>query len=1077
MVKVRDFTPADAAGLAKCINESEGGWPGGITGGVDQTAEHVLDDYEKEVNITWLIAITEDKQVAGVSTLHPHFDDPKAAYLGFLNVGDSQRKKGFGKALLVESVNRVTAEGYKRLYLHTWGGNLNAVPVYKRTGFFWRPDTQVLMENYIPSILKLPIAQPFFRHNNWYDTYNRQIELKPDEMKHRGLNVYEYRWEKANDFLRVVIDRESRGPTLIENNELLVECWVEEAEPPLGLPIPIAWMIENKNQENPLKGTLTVKLPKGFKLIKAPVSEIIVPPKSSITLKAMIQGQVTIVPPPDDKPALTVTSRIRLGDTRVHLQTGIRSKHPIQVSTVPPSIWCRPGNKVPITIAMRSNLKDAAQGVVFIQAPKELHLSQYEFNITFDPEHYAGIEMDATTDSTLGTHAIPLTLYSELQVKGHSLKTRTETIYVHCLDQGGVLVTPYNDNQRLQVQTETLHFSINLAKGAHIDQLANRLTGRVHIRSHARESLGPPFWPSEQIRTHFKHRIKQSKDGTTRIRTWMTSKRYPGLVFSKTFLVTGTSSVVGIEYGFENTDPKRTHNVKLQMGSFVGVWDHLHVLPLKDGLLREEFIEDEFFASDRELPKQREEWAETWYCQELPHKGEVVAVLVPPSLVSEAEGFAFIDFQLQVPPLAPKTKTALPPIYLVSGMGSWRHIRRLWHYYYSEDPEKALQTELEPYRAIDIRTQDYPMLLEAGSELSIPLQVRHLVHRPLTGSLRFSSPKGWQITPKRMKFKNLKRENPLSLSVQLRTSERTLAEPQVLLITAHVDTKLQTHTFEVPIILHRKSGTVTITQETECGHQIYIVDNGKFILKVAPGFAGSVFAWINKETGTNYLESNFPKAGPRVWFNPWYGGIRFDPFTADQPGWVQTKLDRETWTINKSYRHDWQGITLSVLPDKEEKKLRDLELQLQILTQPHSNLVACIGQIINQSRAPRQIKHRYQIAIPSNETTPRLRTVTPRATTVYRRNRVRTHAWPTTMKPYLGLEKGPDEATLMFVQKLNPTTELFLADLNPEIVLFQTQEQIDVGPKETVERIGFLVATQLPWEQAKAYAALSKIQI
>ncbi|MHA2406629.1 MAG: GNAT family N-acetyltransferase, partial [Candidatus Hermodarchaeia archaeon] len=105
MSKVRDFTPADAASLAKCINESEGGWPGGITGGVAYTTQHMMEDYKREVILAWLVAVTKEDQVAGISTLIPHFDDPEAAYLGFLNVGDSYRNKGFGKALLVESVN------------------------------------------------------------------------------------------------------------------------------------------------------------------------------------------------------------------------------------------------------------------------------------------------------------------------------------------------------------------------------------------------------------------------------------------------------------------------------------------------------------------------------------------------------------------------------------------------------------------------------------------------------------------------------------------------------------------------------------------------------------------------------------------------------------------------------------------------------------------------------------------------------------------------------------------------------------------------------------------------------------
>lgn len=1077
MAKVRDFTPADAAGLAKCINESEGGWPGGISGGLDHTAEHVLEDYKREAKIAWLIAVSDEEQITGISTLHPHFDDPAAAYLGFLTVSDAYRKKGFGKALLVESVNRVTAEGYKRLFLHTWGGNLNAIPVYKRTGFFWRPETQVLMENYIPTILTLPIARPFFKKHNWYDTYNRQIEIKPDEMKHRGLNVYEHRWEKGDEYLRVVIDRESRGPTLIENDQVLIECWVADVEPTLGLPIPVKWSIRNKNLNKPLACQLTIKPPKGFQLLEVPASPIRVPANETVILEGLIRGSVNVVPPPKDRPALAIVSQLSLGKIPIRLETGIRVQHPIELTTVPPSIWCRTGTQFSIPTAIKSNLKKTAKGRLIIRAPQGLQIDQKQFEIILNPERHSGIEFKAATKSSLGTRALPIKMHAELEVEGQPLKTRTETIFVHSLSQGGVLVTPAQDNQRLQVHTETLQFSINLAKGAHIDKLSNRLTGRVQIRSHCRESIGPPFWPSEQMRTHFKHRTEKSEDGTTRIITWMTSKRYPGLVFSKTFIVTGNSSVLGIEYGFENTDSKRTHKIQLSVGSIPGSWDHLHVLPLKTGLLREEFIEDEVFASGRELPKKREEWAETWYCAERPHKGEVIAVLCPPSLFYEARGISFIDFQLQVPPLPPKKKIVLQPVYLVAGLGSWKHIRRLWHHYYSDEPEKALLTKLESHPVIDLRSKENPLLHEVASEIAVPLQLHHHVHRPLKGILRFSAPKGWRVTPRTHKFKDVKYSKPLSVPIQLHANAKATLEPQILSLTAHVKTDLHTREFDFPIILHRKSGKVLITQAVEHNQKIWIIDNGKYLLKIAPSFAGSVFGWINKETGTNYLISNFPSAGPKVWFNPWYGGIQFEPFASDQPGWFPTKLDHEKWTVTKSQRKDWQGVKVSVIPDKEERKLRDLNLEFHVLTQPLSNIVALIGQVQNQSKAPRQLYHRFRIAIPSDKTTPKLETVVPRSTTVYRRNRVKTHAWPTASRPYLGVEHGPDDATLVFAQKLNPRTELYLGDLNPEIVFIQTEDPIDVGPSEIVERTGFLVATQAPWKQAKAYSLLSKLSI
>jgi GNAT superfamily N-acetyltransferase len=1077
MSKVRDFTPADAAGLAKCINESEGGWPGGISGGLEHTTEHVLEDYKRQVNLAWLVAVTDDDQVAGISTLHPHFEDMEAAYLGFLNVGDTHRKKGFGKALLVESVNRVTAEGFKRLFLHTWGGNLNAVPVYKRTGFFWRPETQVLMENYIPTILKLPIAESFFKQNNWYDSYQRKIELKPDEMKHRGLNVYEHRWETGDEFLRVAIDRESRGPTLIENNELLVECWIADQEPTLGLPVPVSWAIQNKNPDSSLDCQLSVKLPKGFQLLESPEPIITVPPNESITLTGTIQGQVSVVPPPSDKPALAVVSQLTMGDTPLKLETGIRVQHPIQVSTVPTSLSCRPGNRFTISIAIKSNLKEEATGQLFIRVPSGLQISQREFDIKLKAEGYSGVELAATAASSLGTKALPIKIHAELQVKGQPLKTRTETIFVHCLSDGGVLVTPSHDDQRLQVHTETLHFSINLAKGAHIDRLANRLTNRAQIRSHCRNSVGPPFWPSEQMRTHFKHRIEQTEEGATRIFTWMTCQRYSGLVFSKTFILTGNSSVLGVEYGFENSDPKKTHEVKIMMGSIPGLWDHLHVLPLKSGLLREEFIEDEFFASDREVPKKREEWAETWYCAESPHRGEVVALLCHPSMFHEGRGHTFVDFQFHVPPIPPGQTIVLPPVYIVVGLGTWQHVRRLWHHYFSEAPMKPLSTELEPHTVVEVQTEETPMLHEVKPQITIPLQVQHLVNRPLKGTLRFSPPKGWQITPRTVKFQNLKRDNPLSVPIELHSTSQSKLEPGLVPILAKVKTELQTRDFEVPIILHRESGSVSIRRGVEQDQDIYIIDNGKYLLKIAPRFAGSVFAWINKDTGANYLESNFPKAGPRVWFNPWYGGVRFEPFSPDRPGWFPTKLDEEKWTATKVRRNDWKGVVIRVAPGKKERHLKGLELRLQVLTQPKSNLVALVGQIVNRTPAPRQIYHRVRVAIPSKDTTPKLETVIPRFTRTYRRHRVQTHAWPTTTRPYLGVEHGPDDITLVFATKVRPRTELYLADLNPEFVNLQTEELIDIGPGETIERSGFLVATPLPWKQAKTYGVLSKLKI
>ncbi|MDO8123361.1 MAG: GNAT family N-acetyltransferase [Candidatus Hermodarchaeota archaeon] len=1076
MRKVREFTPADAEELAQCINESEGGWPGGLTQGVQHTVQHVMEDYEREVKFSWLIAVDEHDQVAGISTLHPHYEDQEAAYLGFLNVADAFRKKGFGKALLIESVERTRELGYKRLFLGTWAGNLNAVPVYKRTGFFWRPDTQVEMDNYIPMILEMPIAQSFFQKHNWYDSYVRRIEIVPDEMEYRGLHVYEYRWQEESDSLRIVIDRESRGPTVIESDEVLVECWVADPEPTLGLPIPVEWTIRNKVASKSLQCQLRAKLPKGFQMIEAPPSKITVQPNDTITIKGVIQGKVTVTPPIEEKAALSIKSKLQLEKIPVELETGLRVKHPIEISTVPPSLWCRPGNELNLDITLKSNLKMPAQGTLRLRLPRGLKVPQKQFEVNFTPEGYSGISVKALTDSGLKTIALPIRMHLDLLVEGQQLRTRTETINVHCLDKGGVLVTSFDDKRRLQVHTDTLHFTINLMKGAHIDRLNNKITRREHLRSHCRESIGPPFWPSEQMRAQFNYEIDYEKNGTTNIRTWMESQRYPGVTFTKTYKIFGSSDILRIDYQFENKHPTNTYDFRLQVSSLPGVWDHLHILPLKNGLLRAEFIEDEFFASPREVPKKREEWAETWYCAERPHKGEITAVLCHPAIFHEARGVTLIDFLLKPPPLPPNTHVDLPPFYLVSGVGTWQHVRQLWYQFYSPHPE-AKMPEFPVFDYLDVRLIDHPPLYDALPKIIVPLQVQHLVHRPLQGRLRLSTSKGWKVTPRTKKFKDLTRDSPLTFPIELSSTSTKFVEPGILSIQVKVETPLTDYHFSLPIILHRKPGSVSISTIQEQDHKITIIDNGAYQLKVAPDFAGSVIALINKITGTNYLKSSFPKAGPMAWFNPWYGGIRFEPFSPKQPGWFPTKLDQEPWSLETIQRREWEGVSISSTPDKQAPKLRGYQLELQVLTQPFSNIFALIGRVTNLTKALRIIRHRIKVALPPEGSPTGLRTVIPRATMTYHRRQGESHAWPTTTQYYFGVEHMKDDATLLFIKKQGPMGELYEGILGQDVIQILNEDYLRVSPDSASEQTSFLVISKEPWEQAKDYAILSELTL
>ena len=199
--KVRDFqlTLEDAGRLAECLNsfDDSDSWPGGFTRGNPFTAERVLDDWKKRKDMRVIVAYADDK-IVGHCNVCEASRDKEAAYVGLLGVNPEYQKKGFGKALLIEAAQTAAEAGKRRIDLHTWAGNLKALPLYKRTGYNWVPGTRVLMESHIPGIIGVPLFSDFFEKHNWYDALKQEITQEVDDFVEDELGVFKYRFEGEN---------------------------------------------------------------------------------------------------------------------------------------------------------------------------------------------------------------------------------------------------------------------------------------------------------------------------------------------------------------------------------------------------------------------------------------------------------------------------------------------------------------------------------------------------------------------------------------------------------------------------------------------------------------------------------------------------------------------------------------------------------------------------------------------------------------------------------------------------------------------------------------------------------------
>ncbi|MBT3605427.1 MAG: GNAT family N-acetyltransferase [Candidatus Latescibacteria bacterium] len=140
-----------------------------------------------------------------------------------------QRKGVFWRVLGNNCLRRTCLSKYRRIELTTWSFNRKGIPLYKRVGFRAVPATNLLMENYLPSIVKHPDTQAYFDRYDYIRTLQNKRSYGYDAIEVNGLSVFEYYWKsrKSNDTLRVLVDWQKKEIVQVEckvvETPLLVE--------------------------------------------------------------------------------------------------------------------------------------------------------------------------------------------------------------------------------------------------------------------------------------------------------------------------------------------------------------------------------------------------------------------------------------------------------------------------------------------------------------------------------------------------------------------------------------------------------------------------------------------------------------------------------------------------------------------------------------------------------------------------------------------------------------------------------------------------------------------------------------
>lgn len=132
-IKIVKYHEGLAKSIADMWNESREGWGGDAS---IMTEEQVI---EKEANSEdlFLYLALDNEKVVGYCGISEYKEDVKALYIRLLNVHPDYQGKKIGKQLVLKAVEKTVELGWPRIDLYTWAGNVKAVPLYKKCGFFW----------------------------------------------------------------------------------------------------------------------------------------------------------------------------------------------------------------------------------------------------------------------------------------------------------------------------------------------------------------------------------------------------------------------------------------------------------------------------------------------------------------------------------------------------------------------------------------------------------------------------------------------------------------------------------------------------------------------------------------------------------------------------------------------------------------------------------------------------------------------------------------------------------------------------------------------------------------------------
>ncbi|MFX1284349.1 MAG: GNAT family N-acetyltransferase [Promethearchaeota archaeon] len=907
-------TSIDSGKLAIFFNAIDDLWPGTWTQGIKYDEKRAREFIEKRKAMECFVAFDPQDRLVGICSVHKRMEEPNVSYIGILGAHPEVLGKKYGKHLLLTAVDFSVKNGDVRQDLHTWPSNMKAVPLYKKIGLQWVPDTSVYMQNYIPVILQNSFCKPFFdKHPDWYLNQKREITQAPDEQTLGSMKVFLYRFEKEEDFLEVIVDRYSRSITGITRriNGELIEISLQQKNHDVfaGIEQNISLFIKNESNK---ELSVIVSL-EGSKEVSIKTSqEMITVPKGSKTLENTYIVEDTTSDTDIQRKTPSIKSRIIIDGEVLTLEAGMRVRQLIDIK-IADQVWWRPSGNQNISIHVQNRSEETIEGEMLFWSINDIDILSPAIPIRLAQEENSGFNVQIKTP--INDKDIFMILYC--QIKMGNIKSRIFELPIFLSDNPGLAAGIQQDKKCVIIQNQYIHGVIKLEGASAEFRTPNDALMGIGVRT---LDYGPPFGFSEFNQAEFSPKIIEKRN-SIQVKLSRRGNSKKDLIFHRIFELKAGNPHFSIWTEVQNLgtvddqittilEPHFTHGINMPFGETFFVFED----QLVSG--------PSFFwpAGKGDLPEGTEKY-EPWICIQVGdtsyyHIYETHDVKADPS----RNKLSSLEKQIQISALSSSSGSKS---WIGCGKMDWKRIRELSYFLSKKQVLLPTQKKITPksYLQIDIPI-DQLLIGKKSSDVQITLKSTRLM--PLNGRLIIEVPKGWQISPREFNITDLNLLNSQDYKCEILLPQKVNFGIYKVPFIIQTPEKIEIKYIRFLVFDGTEKPEIHDLAPESNKRQV-LIKNKSLEIKSSADFAACLTQI--QYNGHPYLLSNFPEYSPSIFFSKDPGGMVNSIFLGENDDLDESKYSKEKYTATKIQSEHWIGVEYSAIIH-EQKSLKGLIMKI-----------------------------------------------------------------------------------------------------------------------------------------------------